>query len=140
MPSRGKDGREISGAEKTRRRKARAEAERQREVAGPTALAGLPAPPENTAGLVRWGAQMLAAVMHRAAQERSIFETERDQLRFLSECCAKLGIIRDKAAEQELIDQRLAELEGEKTRAAGLETVRGLTAPKISRPTRQARG
>lgn len=73
--------------------------------------------------------------MHRAAQDGTIFETERDQLRFLADCCAKLGMIRDKAAEQELIDKRLAEIDGEQNKSSGLEAVRGLKAPKISRPS-----
>lgn len=136
MPTRDAEGRELSGAEKERRRKAKLENERQRQpqVAGTSGIEGLPSPPTNTASLVRWGAQILAAVMYRAAQDRSIFETERDQLKFLAECAAKLGVIRDKAAEQELIDQRLAELDQEKTKAAGLEPVHGFQAPKIPRP------
>lgn len=135
MPTRKPNGREVGGAEKERRRKARIENEREREH--PVGiLPGLAAPPPNTAGLVRWGAQILAAVMYRAAQDRSIFETERDQLKFLADCAAKLGVIRDKAAEQELIDQRLAELEQEKTKAAGLDPVHGLKASKVPRPAR----
>lgn len=126
----------MGGAEKERRRKSRLENERARPPAaeGARGLDGLTPPPENTAGLVRWGAQILAAVMYRAAQERSIFETERDQLKFLAECAAKLGIIRDKAAEQELIDKRLAELDQEKSKTAGLEPVNRLKTSKIPRP------
>ena len=138
MPSRTRDGRQVGGAEKERRKKARLEAERKRPAAPAQpsgGLSGLPAPPESTAHLIRWGARILAGVMHRAAQDGTIFETERDQLRFLADCCAKLGMIRDKAAEQELIDKRLAEIDGEQNKSSGLEAVRGLKAPKISRPS-----
>lgn len=131
-----KTGKPEGGAAKTRKRKAEREHERLRRKpkgSGESAFASLAAPPiGNTAEMVTWGAQALALTLYRAMQDPTIFETERDQLRFVVDACAKLGMIRDKAAEQEAIKRAIGSAKTKDT--TGLERAHGRSAPKISRP------
>lgn len=132
MPRRAATGKQIGGAEKERRKKAEREQERGR-TGGQVSGLSLEPPPANTADLIPWGARALAATLYRASQDRSIFVTELDQLRFIADCCAKLGIIRDKTAEQKRIKEGLKKIRGEDE--AKLDDVSGRRAPRIPRPT-----
>lgn len=134
MPWRDKAGKPLSGAAQAKKRKQAKEHERTREQGESGHFDRLPAPPiDDTAGLVRWGAQCLAVVMDRAIRDRSIFETERDQLRFVADCCAKLGMIRDKASEQEAIKKAL-KVRRKEQKTAGLDDARQFPEPRVSRP------
>lgn len=135
MPSRNPDGSRLSGAQIRDRKRAKQErGETERQSGEPSALADLEPPPENTAELVRWGAVVLAKVIHRAAQKPEIFAAESDQLKFIADGCAKLGIVRDKAKEQEDIAKQLKAARGEQ-KAQGMERVSGRTAPAVARPS-----
>lgn len=134
MPTLDKTGKRLPGSKQRAIKKRRVAHEQTREPSDASHFDRLPAPPiEDTAGLVRWGAQCLAMVMDRAIRDCSIFETERDQLRFLSECCAKLGMIRDKASEQEAIKKAL-QARRKESKAAGLADASQFPEPRVSRP------
>lgn len=137
MPSRDSSGKRLPGSKQRAIKKRRIEHEQTRPgsaAAESSHFDSLPRPPiEDTAGLVRWGAQCLAVVMDRAIRDRSIFETERDQLRFVADCCAKLGMIRDKASEQEAIKKAL-QARRKEAKAAGLDDARQFAEPRVSRP------
>lgn len=127
------------GAQKVRERKAREEHERQRqdkESGEEAPFARLrPAPLDNTAEMVLWANEVLALSVERAVRRRDIFPCEFDQLRFIADSCAKLGMIRDKASEQEKIKKALRHAE-KQSDTEGLEDVRGRAAtPQVSRPT-----
>lgn len=133
MPSKSPDGKRLSGAAQRKVKQRRVEHERTREQTG-GAFDALPVPPlDATASLITWGARALALTLHRAMSDPTIFETERDQLRFIADGCAKLGMIRDKAAEQESIKRTLAEVKKEKE-TAGLTDARGRSTPRVPRP------
>ena len=140
MPLRDSDGKPLSGAALQRRRKAKLEHERKRKKAQPSgalSYADLPAPPigkkDGTAQLITWGAKALAVTMHRAMVTPDAFEAERDQWRFVADCCAKLGMIRDKAAEQEQIKKGLRGVKKDKD-TAGLTDASGRATPRVPRP------
>lgn len=129
-----KTGKRIPGSKQRAIKKRRVVHEQAREPSESSHFDALPPPPiEDTAALVRWGAQCLAVVMYRAIRQRDIFETERDQLRFVSECCAKLGMIRDKAAEQEAIKRALKGRRKDQ-KAAGLDDASQYAKPRVPRP------
>lgn len=134
MPSRDpKTGKPVGGAAKARRRKAQAEAERKRKPAAVSQVQVSP-PPESTAELVTWSAGVLAALVYRASQDRTIFLTELDQLRFLADTCAKIGLVRDKAVEQDRL-RRLAEAAGKlpSSKPAGAKPLAGVSKPDTAR-------
>lgn len=114
----------------------RLEADRAREAPPDETGIAVSAPPESTAELVTWAASALAQVIHRAAQDRSIFLTEADQLRFIADGCAKLGMVRDKAAEQERIKKAAvrAGLAPDKNKpSAGAKSLVGIEKPPTAR-------
>jgi len=114
----------------------RLEADRAREAPPEDAGLSVGAPPESTAELVTWAASALAQVIHRAAQDRSIFLTEADQLRFIADGCAKLGMVRDKAAEQERIKKAAvrAGLTSDKSKpSVGAKSLAGIEKPPTAR-------
>lgn len=137
MPSRDGSGKRLPGSKQRaiKKRRVAHEQDRPKEAkADASHFDRLPPPPiDDTSGLVRWGAQCLAVVMDRAIRDRTIFETERDQLRFVADCCAKLGMIRDKASEQEAIKKAL-KVRRKETSTAGLEDAQQFPDPRVSRP------
>lgn len=139
MPTRDSIGKRLSGAQQKRKRKLTVEHERQRDDVSGDPFENLPAPPiagkTGTAGLVTWGAKALAFTMNRAMRRRDIFEAERDQLRFVADCCAKLGMIRDKGAEQDKIKRALGKAR-KAEKDAGLTDVTGPPPARIQRPSR----
>ena len=134
MPSRDPSGKRLPGSKQRAIKKRRAAHETTRPPGG-DAFGTLPAPPlDNTASLITWGAQALALALHRAMSDRSIFETERDQLRFIADGCAKLGMIRDKASEQEAIKKAI-QARREENKGAGLDDASKFNQPRVSRPS-----
>lgn len=113
-----KTGKPVGGAAKTRKKKAELEAERKRKPAKPAKPAKaaeflhIDPQPDSTADFASWSARGLAALAYRAAQDRTIFATELDQLRFLSDTFAKLAKANDKGAEQERM-KKLADSMGQ---------------------------
>lgn len=138
------DGSPMSGAQQAKEKKRRAEAARQHESTRKAEAKGesangfddLPAPPikqDGTAELVTWAAKGLALTVYRAIQDPSIFETEKDRLKFLADGFAKIGIVRDKAAEQDRIKRGLKKLKDQE-QDVGLTDVTGPPPPPISPP------
>lgn len=105
-----KTGKPVGGAAKARARKAKLKAAQKRKPAPTTvSFADLPDPPlDDTAALITWGAKSLAVAMRKAQQDVGAFEAERDQWRFVADCAAKLGMIRDKATEQAKLQKAAA--------------------------------
>lgn len=131
-----KTGKPIGGAAKARARKAKIAAQRKRTPA-PTTVSfdDLPDPPlDDTAALITWGAKCLAVAMRKAQQDVGAFEAERDQWRFVADCAAKLGMIRDKAAEQSKI-QKAAAAAGktQSTKPQGAQSLAAVTKPHTAR-------
>lgn len=134
MPSRDATGKRLSGAAQARKKKAAVEHERTRIKSAGGAFASLPPPPiDDTAALITWGAKALAMTLDRAMRDSAIFETERDQLRFVADGCAKLGMIRDKAVEQDKIRKALHK-EKKAAETAGLTDASQRGTPRVSRP------
>lgn len=131
-----KTGRPISGAAKARARKAKLQAAQKRTPAPTTvSFADLPDPPlDDTAALITWGAKCLAVVMRKAQQDVGAFDAERDQWRFVADCAAKLGMIRDKAAEQSKL-QKAAAAAGKVsgTRPVGAQSLAAVPKPSTAR-------
>jgi len=102
MPSRDANGKRLHGAaQRARRTPSKLEQE------SPNVFADFEAPPiteeHGTAELVTWGNKVMAKCIHVAMQRPDLFPLERDRLKYISETAVKLGITRDKGAEQERI-------------------------------------
>jgi len=113
-----KTGKRLSGAAQDKRAKQKLEAERIAEATGgsPHDLQNLikaafarvgPPPMQSTGSLITWGAKMQATVIWLAAQNPALFDSLASLLRFEADAIAKLGMIRDKAKEQEDIKKAL---------------------------------
>lgn len=137
MPSKDpRTGKPVGGAAKVRARKAKVAAQRARKPAKTTVSfddVGDP-PLDDTAALITWGAKCLAVVMRKAQQDAKAFDADRDQWRFLADCAAKLGMIRDKASEQAKL-QRAAAAAGKTTgtKPQGAQTLAGVSKPPTAR-------
>lgn len=131
-----KTGKPVGGAAKARARKAKITAQRKRKPAPTTvSFADLPDPPlDDTAALITWGAKSLAVVMRKSMQDLSLFDAERDQLRFIADCAAKLGMIRDKASEQAKL-QKAAAAAGKVAgvKATGAQSLAAVPKPATAR-------
>lgn len=131
-----KTGKPVGGAAKARARKAKLKAAQKRKPTKTSlSFADLPDPPlDDTAALITWGAKSLAVAMRRSMQDPSLFDAERDQLKFIAECVAKLGLIRDKATEQEKL-QRAAAAAGKVsgTRPVGAQSLAAVPKPSTAR-------
>jgi hypothetical protein len=138
MPSRDANGRELSGNEKRKRGNERIKGELV--APGRDMDIDLDAPPEDTSQLVTWAASALAKVLHSAATENA-FATKGEQLRFLSDGLAKIGMLRDKAAEQDKL-RKLAEkhklVKSTNPGSEGLEPFAGTVKPSTARRTRKS--
>lgn len=92
-----------------------------------------PAPIADTSRLITWGAKLHALVLHQIAQDRSAYPNRREWYRALLGGTTSLGVIRDKAMEQQKIDDALHRDEA-KGKKQGLSDVRGRKAPQVTRP------
>lgn len=143
MPSRDADGKRIPGSGQRKRKQERegpakpkapasGESSDSESFANPFAL--LVAPPiDDTASLIRWGSKLHGLALHHIALNPQIYPNQREWLRALLGGTTQLGVIRDKAAEQEKIDRALRE-EDKKGKKQGLDDVRGKKAAAITRP------
>ena len=151
-----------SGAEKRKRKyqreQAPQEAKRRARAAAPprTDAAGAPqpesgpqldpvvefekvgAPPlDDTASLIRWGAKMLATSVYLAAMDPDL--PLNDKLRFVNDASAKLGMIRDKATEQEKLDRAAKAFDQKRGKAqkptGGPKSLAGVQKPATARRT-----
>lgn len=129
-------GKPLSGAALARRKKAKVAAQRVRKPAKTSVSfddVGDP-PLDDTAALITWGAKCLAVVMRKAQQDAGAFDADRDQWRFLADCSAKLGMIRDKASEQAKL-QRAAAAAGktQSTKPQGAQSLAQVAKPPTAR-------
>lgn len=133
-----KTGKPVGGAAKTRKKKAELEAERKRKPAKAAEVLHIDPQPDSTADFASWSARGLAALAYRAAQDRTIFATELDQLRFLSDTFAKLAKANDKGAEQERM-KKLADSMGQGAGSGavprGAKGLAGIQKPTTARRT-----
>lgn len=93
-----------------------------------------PPPVHDTAQLISWGARLHAIALGHISRHPEIYPNQREWLRALLGGTTQLGIIRDKAAEQEKIDAALRR-DDVKGKKLGLSDVRGRKAQTITRPT-----
>lgn len=145
MPSRDGTGRRLGGAEQKKaaadRAAAAEEAQTARERAGmlhppkrqPLSYDDLPPPPlDDSAAMVTWGNKVVAVVMDQAMLDP--FITEESRRRTLLDGAAKLGMIRDKAAEQERIRAQLQKMKDAEAHQ-GMENAKDLPpATPAARP------
>lgn len=135
MPTRDSTGKRLSGAAQRKRQQQIAERERQREGDGTTGFEQLEPPDLNeTASLITWAAKGLALTAFRALSSPDIFDAESTKLRFVADCFVKIGMVRDKATEQEEYKRLKRKLKGEEQKAS-TSRVLGETPPRVSRPT-----
>lgn len=151
MPSRDENGKRIPGCQQRARKavreapdppakKRRAKksetpaAEAEGWFSGPNPFERLGPPPiDDTAQLITWGAKANALGLEHIAKHPNMYPNRREWIRALIEGTAKLGHIRDKAAEQEKIDVALRRDE-QTTKKQGLTSAHGRKAPPIARP------
>ena len=93
-----------------------------------------PAPIHDTSKMITWGAQLHALVLEKIARDPSAYPNRREWYRAMLGGTTSLGIIRDKAAEQQKIDEALRRDEV-KQKKQGLANVSGRKAPSVTRPT-----
>lgn len=93
-----------------------------------------PPPVHDTAQLISWGARLHAIALGHISLHPEIYPNQREWLRALLGGTTQLGIIRDKAAEQEKIDNALRR-DDVKGKQLGLTDVRGRKAQTATRPS-----
>jgi len=163
MPLRNSDGKELSGAQRRKLRKLREEPDAPTKGKGapkkprrappapapaappaedevgdadesPNPFVGAGTPPiHDTALLIRWGAKVHGLAIHEIANHPEWYSNRREWLRALLGATTGLGVIRDKAAEQQKIDDAMRRAEAEKKKQ-GLSSADGRKAPPIPRP------
>lgn len=100
----------------------------------PNPFAGAGTPPiQDTALLIRWGAKVHGLAIHEIANHPEWYTNRREWVRALLGATTGLGVIRDKAAEQQKIDDAMRRAEAEKKKQ-GLSSADGRKAPPIPRP------
>jgi hypothetical protein len=138
MASRNSDGKRLSGAQERKRAKQRRELEAQQDALSAALDLEIGRPPEDTADLIPWASKGLAAVAYAAAKS-SAFGSKAEQLRFLADALAKIGMLRDKTSEQQRI-HKLAMKHGlvvEECSAEGLTPSVEIEKPATARRARK---
>lgn len=141
-----------SGAEKRKRKyqreQAPQEAKRRARAtapdsanAGPTAdIVGEytkcgPPPLDDTASLIKWGARMVGVSVWLTALDPDV--PLLDKVRLVNDGCAKLGMIRDKASEQEKLDRAAKAFDQKRGKATkpsgGPKSLDGVAKPETAR-------
>lgn len=155
MPSRDANGKRLSGAALRQRKAEREQPDQKPAAKKPTATKKVPAAPEaataedpgpnpfeqlepapiaDTSRLITWGAKLHALVLHQIAQDRSAYPNRREWYRALLGGTTSLGVIRDKAMEQQKIDDALRR-DDVKGKKQGLTSAHGRKAEAITRPS-----
>lgn len=138
MPLRDQTGKRLSGAAQRSQRAARnrteSAAQERRQAAPPTAaLRYEDIPPPNMAdpaSLITFGARAVAVSMHQAMLDPTI--TEEQRRREIRDGAAKLGMIRDKAAEQSKLERLAAMVEPRSGGPKG-QALAGIEKPATAR-------
>lgn len=153
MPSRDSTGKRLSGAQLRQRKAEReqpdkpaAKKRRAKQIeieqapadgwfAGPNPFERAGPPPiDDTAQMIRWGAKIHALGVEDIYRHPNSYPSRREWIRALLDKTTQLGVIRDKAAEQQKIDDALHR-DDVKGKKQGLTDVRGRKAPTVTRPT-----
>ena len=141
MPSRDETGKRLSGAQQQRHKQQARELLRRAASIG-SEQSGMasqgrdfhdlpPAPIGDPVSAIAWANDVIMVCMDKAMRDgESPLEWK---LNYLKDAAAKLGMIRDKAAEQKQIREILNRLD-KKREAAGMEPNRSGPVPYIPRP------
>lgn len=133
MPSRDPaTGKRLNGSQQRALAEARRAADEARKAAAlPESYRQIGAPPiGDTASLISWAARCLAVVCHDALLDETL--PPQEKRRFVADCCAKLGLVRDKAVEQDRIRQAVKAWKG-KPEGEGLTPLAGIPEPTPAR-------
>ena len=138
MPSRDGSGKRLSGsAQRQRTTIQRGAYEQAQQAIGDTVptLDGLTVPPpEDTSQLVTWAAKQIGLVMWQALNDKALKGL--DRYRLIGQLGAQIGMLRDKATEQEKLD-KLARKHGliKNTTglAEGMKPLAGIVKPPTAR-------
>ena len=138
MPSKDSSGKRISGAQQRKIRAAKL-APYQKDagrVPEDTPSQDYPKPPEDVGQLIAWAAMMLGKLLAEAYQDRHLLGA--DRYRTIGQLTAQLGMIRDKALDQERIT-RMAKKTGliADEKQSELKPTHGLTRPQTARRLRK---
>jgi hypothetical protein len=136
MPSRDEHGKRLPGSAQRKRAQLRDAADLPEDEDAPfdNPFDDLAPPPDDTAQLIRWGARVAGRGVHFMALHPEIYPNKREWMRALFSGIGCIGVIRDKASEQQKIDDALRrdDLKGKKQ---GLDDVRGKKAQAVTRPS-----
>ncbi len=136
MPSRDESGKRLSGSAQRKRTTTQRTAYEHAALAiGDTvpSLEGLSTPPpKDTALLVTWAVEHLALVLWQALNDGALRGV--DRYRIIGQLSAQIGMLRDKATEQEKLD-RLARKHGlvETVAPSGMQSLAGIVKPPTAR-------
>ena len=138
MPSRDERGKRLSGSAQRKRSATQRTAYEHAALAlGDTVptLDGLTVPPpEDTSQLVTWAAKQIGLVMWQALNDKALKGL--DRYRLIGQLGAQIGMLRDKATEQEKLD-KLARKHGliknPTELAEGMKPLAGIVKPPTAR-------
>ena len=138
MPSRDESGKRLSGSAQRKRSTVQRTAYEHAALAiGDTVptLDGLTVPPpEDTSQLVTWAAKQIGLVMWQALNDQALKGL--DRYRLIGQLGAQIGMLRDKATEQEKLD-KLARKHGlVETVAPAGKSLAGIVKPPTARSYR----
>lgn len=138
MPSRDESGKRISGGKQRQIRAAKQAPYKQDAQRVPEAHkeSEYPKPPEDVGQLISWAAMMLGKLLAEAYQDKHLLGA--DRYRTIGQLTAQLGMIRDKALDQERIT-RMAKKTGliADEKQSELKPTHGLTRPQTARRLRK---
>ena len=135
MPIKDQNGKRLSGSALRKRAAEQRGAYEQARVSGVTSSV-IDDPPDDGAELISWSAKNLAKLLADAYRDAGL--TGLDRYRIIGQLTAQLGMIRDKAAEQDKI-AKLAQKHGlaKTPDKEGLEPFAGTIKPPTARGARK---
>ena len=137
MPSKDSSGKRISGAQQRKIRAAKlAPYQKDAGRVPDTPSPEYPKPPEDVGQLIAWAAMMLGKLLADAYNDKNLLGA--DRYRTIGQLTAQLGMIRDKALDQERIT-RMAKKTGliADEKQSELKPTHGLTRPQTARRLRK---
>lgn len=136
MPSRDPSGKRISGAEQRKLRAAKRAPYEQEAQRQPETQAEYPDPPDDVGQLISWAAAMLGRLLAEAYRDKNLLGA--DRYRTIGQLTAQLGMIRDKALDQERIT-KMAKKTGllPDEKQTELKPTHGLKRPQTARRLRK---
>ena len=138
MPSKDSSGKRISGAQQRKIRAAKLAPYQQAagRVPDDAPIPDYPKPPEDVGQLISWAAMMLGKLLSEAYLDKNLLGT--DRYRTIGQLTAQLGMIRDKALDQERIT-RMARKNGliPDEKQSELKPTHCITRPQTARRLRK---